>query len=775
MTDMNQVDYKTFIKLFDERDSCRYTTRLLFTNNYDTYYQLVDFLSKKVKKIIHISDDEFCHPDSLPDISSFDEIIKKTDGDVLITSIGEYLRIGEEFEKANQFFYDLITSPRYSTNRVWIPIFSAKDVFERIVIDIHDERLDKSFYEFVDHPSSKITVTVVSDKFENEPFVQCKGIRQWFRKWDYLNIDEINSVSTRQFKSIKESEGTITIHKINSYYELLIDNCNFPRDISEQLGDSEKWKRLFSDYSKVKSDIKGVIKQTLNMYDINDHKSLVRYLGDEYKIWLIWLWYRLKLSSDNSYFSIVVEKTENSEQLCDSLEYTIVDLLSNKDFERYYRERQALLQEMKPVELTDLFWDRYNDIGSPLEQLKVLTSVTSQERVEVIKIVSKIISFDNRVQIIELVRGTYPDLALYLSRSTVYQNELLADYFDLYKYVKIKGEFDSHLDSSYPLDLSDHYDSRWNVLLHESKPNAYYLCVDGMGIEWLDLILAKLKAITRFSNVSYSITRAVVPTTTKYNMSTVGNYITHKINDLDTMSHLKDGDLCDYPSLMEKQIRFITETLVNYILKNIPNEFGRIVVYADHGLSRAAALAFHNDIKTDTPGDYQYEYYGRFAIIPDEIIPEKNAHAMYDERNNALVMRDHYHFKISGNIPGETHGGATPEELLVPVIVLDLKNYSSHTKLKEYGFKIKNAQIMPEDGKKSLELSTDQKVNSVSIIVNGDEIVLKTKDSINWSVDLYNLEEGKDYLISIVINGIMAGSKQQISVLRPGIEIDDDF
>jgi arylsulfatase A-like enzyme len=176
----------------------------------------------------------------------------------------------------------------------------------------------------------------------------------------------------------------------------------------------------------------------------------------------------------------------------------------------------------------------------------------------------------------------------------------------------------------------------------------------------------------------------MLPSETKYNHKW-GN-ADDKWDRLDKLSHAGMPDEKDYFLCIARQIEIIGEVVEH--IEELLKDNNSIIVTGDHGSSRLAALMFHvaDNFAITPPKNAIVKSFGRFCEIKDDINVPTIPGAERVELNNEtfIVMKTYEHFKQSGNaaggntddnaIAGEVHGGMTPEEYLVPVIVISRKN-----------------------------------------------------------------------------------------------------
>jgi len=113
----------------------------------------------------------------------------------------------------------------------------------------------------------------------------------------------------------------------------------------------------------------------------------------------------------------------------------------------------------------------------------------------------------------------------------------------------------------------------------------------------------------------------------------------------------------------------------------------RVIVTGDHGSSRLVALLFHDseNFAVEPPKNAIVRSFGRFVELKDDsyvsLTPSMERTEL--DGKHYIVMKNYEHFKQSGNaaggntddnaVAGEVHGGMTPEEYLVPVLVVSQK------------------------------------------------------------------------------------------------------
>ena len=144
-----------------------------------------------------------------------------------------------------------------------------------------------------------------------------------------------------------------------------------------------------------------------------------------------------------------------------------------------------------------------------------------------------------------------------------------------------------------------------------------------------------------------------------------GNW--NKIDDLDEVKHhsqIYDYQKCEYPlhlfeelDIIDEQLRMIQSMLVRGTLE-------KALIVADHGSSRLA-VRYGHEITAMIELEESGEHSGR--CCPSETDPEL-PYAAYED--GFSVLANYERFKGGRRANVEVHGGATLEEVVVPIITL---------------------------------------------------------------------------------------------------------
>ena len=190
----------------------------------------------------------------------------------------------------------------------------------------------------------------------------------------------------------------------------------------------------------------------------------------------------------------------------------------------------------------------------------------------------------------------------------------------------------------------------------------------------------------------------------------------------------------------------------------------KFVIASDHGASRMAVIHHQEEkYETDTKGEHS----GRCCKIFDGYdlpfaIPE----------NGYIVLADYGRFKGSRAANVEVHGGASLEEVVVPIITLTLKRESAVV------VKLLNADKIYADRHNgttiSIYVSDAQHSQNVSVVLNGNRYNAQATDKTHFTVHLHDIKRSKKYLADVYDGNDLIG-KIEISVKGKTATVNDDF
>lgn len=764
-------------KIDEERHiKSRYPLRVIFCEDFTEYQNLIIQLTTSCDKTICIGD--FCAADDVhPRFRKIERLIEKDPGNqILLLSVGEYLRIAvkRECEVTENAQFEPFWSKQYSVDsntRVYLPMFLCKELFNRIIGEVN-ERQKIFLWELDGNKSSdSYRILVYSDRFTNINNMDAvDGLKNWFYEWADKLSDGEATLITSQYKDCEESFGRLSVVVVENPYDYLCKEHLEVSIISEGALNADTWATLYNDLQNFDS-IEEAVLNSVNLQQFDSSVIATRWdslnsLSRSY----VWIWYQLNTPTD--YVGTIIHKLLPTE--LDNLGNHIAnDILLYVDSKPdWVKERRAIMIGMKNAAPSSQFFGEL-DKYVPKQVFELLTGTSQEERVYIIKTVCRWLRTGGDIsnsytEIIESVKYVYPELSWYMETP----EDIYGSYSNYFAWYKKKKLINRSVDQ--PIKHPDYeaLDSRYSVMKKYQGKDSQSFWIDGMGIEWLSLALTILNKIKGNSfEISTNIVAARIPTETDFNHQWTD--VDEKRDRLDKLSHRGMPDDIDYFSCISNQIRIIEELM--YEAVSYLDDHENVIITGDHGSSRLAALAFHEKTYTFLPDGATAMAFGRFCKLSSGELPEdilENMELCTFDKDTYIVMKDYNHFKQTGNaaggnndenaIAGELHGGLTPEESIVPLIVLQRKNRPVQIKIESIDKLIKT-----KGGKGKITVIFSRDVHSLDVETpSGVCAEIHTEDSKKWTLYFESIT-GDELSLQFTVNGRLMREKKKIKVRTP--------
>ena len=298
-----------------------------------------------------------------------------------------------------------------------------------------------------------------------------------------------------------------------------------------------------------------------------------------------------------------------------------------------------------------------------------------------------------------VVKEVYPEAAMYLNADFVFGDVALEDYFREYRELKMAGRVtpDFYARAQRVVHPSSVQSRDTMVQRYVSDNGCALLVVDAMGAEWLPMLVALARQ--RYMGVdSVAVGEAHLPTSTIFN-NIYWPDVARRLPDIkrfDNIAH--NGAEAHEARLAEENLAAALDVIGGEVLPRVAEglaRFERVLVTADHGSSRLAALAWQSEprlartLTCEEGGevaDWRYRERSGQGGCPPEL------EETLDGRHWVVCGYDRLP-KRGGGQGFELHGGATLEERLVPVVIFS-RTGQFVPKAKTDG---KRAQIVEKD------------------------------------------------------------------------------
>ena len=257
-----------------------------------------------------------------------------------------------------------------------------------------------------------------------------------------------------------------------------------------------------------------------------------------------------------------------------------------------------------------------------------------------------------------VLEKNFPTVRKYL---TVFDfgDERLTEYFRLYKELKlfnvVSKEFLSQVEKFSATRIYNELETRQAILERTGAGKLYWL--DGLSVDFLGYIKSRLFEMGFRSKIQTA--RAELPTLTSINKDFYAEWPWEKFPKNERLDKLRHETqkvsvyFCDEIFIIEDMLKEISAALKS-------GETSKVILTSDHGSSRGAVICRGQTIKLQASG----EHGGRCCKVD-----ERDAKPICAVESNGYFSLTNYDRIQGGRLEGvEMHGGATLEEVLVPVI-----------------------------------------------------------------------------------------------------------
>ena len=781
--------------LTDEKSQAvpsRFPCRAIMVQSITEYFELLSDLTQLCDVTITpedlgVNNDTFPQYDALADRLATDYKGKW----ILLPAVSEYLRLFAKAEEKRPRFFKLWRTMlgNESTARVIIPLWDCDAQWQRLNLSA-DERQDMFFYHVSTNMSIQcMTVTVLSNTFDTIAMTlhQDANVKIGMNEWLWAWSDPGNPVKeeppafmlvTRLWPNAEPVIGDVTVRVVSDAYTFIYDNAKDGHDLKREWCSDEMLQLLISAATEGKT-LRSAILQNLNMQDFDE----IRLLRDwkqlsEAQKQLAMLW--MRLTNGQSYVRHCFAKAATATDIPERIHCEVFHTYqSHPKWVAEYRKAATALA----VKRSSAFFQHLAQVPSWEQQLDFLTGESEEERIQIIRIIGRAIqrfNVDGKT-LADVLRPTYPALADYIAMSDT-ATEGLSHYMQQYKRHKLANTLPT--DPAFLFDLvnTDEFDYRYAAMNPYLHDDWFVLWIDGLGAEWYAYLVNRLqqRLAGNCSLECAAIAQATLPTETSYNDQ--WNEMEkrfQKLDRLDKLAHHGVIDNPDYYACIEAQLRFMDDIIQHAL--DLLGKHQHVIITGDHGTSRLAARAFHEGdaYKILPPAKAKVCSLGRYCELTQPAISHSDIER---EHGNYLVISSYDHYISSGNAAGyndeetatygELHGGATPEEMLVPVIVLRNRAVLPPLTIR---FDSQTTTRKPnKDAVFYVEISRPATNLMVRIGQEDAECTQARDDGRRWKLCLHNAQKGS-YPVVIEADGCQVEVDIQLTITTAGIVEDDLF
>ena len=700
----------------DTRDMLaqRYSVRFIMLNNFNEFKELAKFMTNigvdtlDLETLIDAGeDDTWITKDTLKDAI---KVCKKS---TFVTPFSEVVRFYNDDDFRGFFNEIMLLEDIHNPNkRIYIPLIGLQNRFTDFLN--HFARIQESA-PIWRYDAETQSVEVFFAKYKDfvlpNESVQCQldSLRDWLMFWKKQAPQErivcTSAPISAKYKYSKP-DNIFNFTRIANAYEFMTQflELRFPFEYYEE--EKAYWEQLLKNldkknldnfsfeafvrttFNKVKFDAADVIVEwtdaTASTYDRWLLRNYVQYTGfaELYPYICSCIDSVTSLSDENQLVSMIVTRILYN------------DIPANK-FSEYAAERRDIIvenrylfEQMSTDGDQNWLFDRIREIfqskGDLNSAIELCTGVFDFEK----KLLMGWSVFKpNHIKLAEAVSKLYPEYAAYITTNMPshfkVENHWFVDYIKAYKRAKIE---DKYLD-----EISNFIKTKNNTaanfykwyyefdetrgVLAEINSNVLYrpdvvYWIDGLGAEFLSYILYLIgQENSGMKVVRSQITRSYLPSSTHHNR--FEGDIVRKYGALDELGHDSHG-YKHFDTLME-ELKVI-KTIIQDILSISKKQKCTAAIVSDHGLS---CLSRKSPSKKY---DGKFEHEGRYIKTSDDAITDSDYLVHTNEAEGQKYKVALTHSSLSKVPTHQVHGGCTPEEVLVPFILLSNKDLTKSVK-----------------------------------------------------------------------------------------------
>lgn len=750
----------------------RYAVRFVMLNNFNEFKELAKFMANIGVDTLDLEnlidegeDDTWITKDTLK------EAIKACEKSTFVTPFSEVVRFYNDDDFRGFFNEIMLLEDIHNPNkRIYIPLIGLQNRFTDFLN--HFARIQESA-PIWRYDAETQSVEVFFAKYKDfvlpNGTVQCQldSLRDWLMFWKKQAPQErivCTSLPISAKYKYSKPDNIFNFTRIANAYEFMTQflELQFPFEYEEE--DKAYWEELLKkldknnlntfsfdafvrkSFNKVKFDASDVISEwaeaTASPYDRWLLRNYVLYTNFAHKYPYI------SLCMDS--VTTLTDEYQLTNMIATRILYDGIP--ANRQSE-YADERRKIIVDNRHVFESMI---STNDQNSLFENTKEVFN-QRKDLNYVIELCTGVFDFEkkllmgwsvhhpNNKKLKDAIGKIYPEYDAYLETNTpshfVPENQWFIEYVKAYKQAKMEDKYLDRITNCIK-EKNESAASFYNwyygfqntheVLAEMTKsipykPDRVYW-IDGLGAEFLSYILFLInQSKTDMKVIRSEFTRSYLPSSTHHNRFEGENV--KKFEALDALGHDSHG-YKHYDTLKE-ELKVLKE-IVHEILTACKNDKCTIAIVSDHGLSCLSRKA------PSKKYEGKFEHEGRYIKTIDDAVTDHDYLVHENENEGVKYKVALTHSSLSKVPTHQVHGGCTPEEVIVPFILLSNKNVANAVR---YQINIiKGEEIMLSNPE--VNISVIPMPKSVTLTCEG-KIYIMDRMGMQWSTKLTDITEGK--------------------------------
>jgi len=730
-------------KVTNDIPSRRYPVRLIFLQRFETFRVLVERLSLTGIEIYHLERD-LPHPDGWITKDTLISIVKNVSKDTAVVPFSEIVRFYSKEDFKNFFNQLLLIENVELSRRIYLPLIGVEERFEKEFFQDFTRKDESAPYWKISRETPNsikvfLTSQTLTKKIGN--YETIVNTEEWLKFWKKKSPCDVicNSKPLNLFYKNTLPDTIFTIKNVDNPKNLIKKIFNIEVPIPFDNSDIIFWEKFLSLLNKDFTTFKAFVKIYFKVTSLTIFTLLEHWLrsNDLFEKWLLKHFVLTQSCLETKYIFKVFES------LSDYSDHTLLKSLYKRIFsleinEEFINDRLELIQQfskLKPINLCDETHIELNSIIQSItdysQALLLTTGMFQFEKVYILELFAK-----GEIDNLGLLSQRFPEIVYYNSECSFdnlkNENDWVLEYLSEYKKSKLNDSTTNRLNELLILkNANDQSFYNWyhsfesiHSIFHSNKVDKV-IWIDAVGIEWVsfieDYVIKQkhdLKVIKKIIGV------ANLPTSTDQNKFPDVKYI----QDFDSHIH---SNRYSFPNSIIKQFEEIKRIIDTYIILDSEQT---IAIVSDHGLTALSRLAVSKKYGKDDSHE------GRFIEVKDkDHIPDSDYiihKSEIDQKNYIIALK---HSSLGKKPIREVHGGVTPEEVLVPFIVISNKLDSSEI---DYSITIEKTEIPKKEP--IISITITPKPATANIDVKGKITKLNFNETTKkWEANLDKSLSGK--------------------------------
>ena len=718
------------------------------------------------------SDTEFCKTDEFPIIPNILERLSNENRNFFVSEISSFFMLKGE-KALVQELKELLSMS--IAGHVVILTFQCAEYLRTLIKN--DRRLDSRICILDGVPSvrPRLIFTETDIKLTGASRV-IKGLQGIAKAVESSAAEELY-IETKKNKS-GYPLSLYVISDLKNPYKILCHLDGITSELEESYGSKEDWQYALSEFQEYPSWQQLISAKIGSIYNLDLVLSTYQQNSADKKwLWLFFVGLKLFHAGDDLYLNKAAEAASSPSGLVHNLYRTILEIEpTDSTFASVYERRKAHLNAIgNPLDEVNNFCKIVQSKGK--YALYYLTDNTIQEKELIFKLLNRYSEDFERAELFSILGRVYPDLCAYLTPYR-FKNQLLDSYFQEYKYQKVVNKiFPNFMEvvekQAVDRDYNIMLPPRSSVIEKIDVTNAQTYFTDAMGVEYLGYIVSRCHALKLMAKIT--VCRCELPSITSRNKEFWDVLSTERfpiitVDKIDKIKHHGEEGY-DYsredrklPIHLIRELELIDELLKKIKTNLVSGSYQKAILISDHGASRLAVIH-------ETENLWEMESNGQHSgrCCPKSEIDERPDSATDAEDFWALANYDRFKGSRKANV--EVHGGATLEEIAVPII--EISNLSAAVEVK----------IMPIDStalfadipeitvsfrkKAAIKIFATEKLTDVSVVIDGHVYEANPIDDNFYIVEeMAEIRRAKTYSVDVLAGGIPVATDLQLRVKK---------